>query len=87
MQMIVIPLNTFWISLFILEVIFNRENENYWIICENERIHKSKLIAKFLASYNIWMIIISIYCSSLNTAEKLILSIRKIINKEIDSGK
>ena len=68
-------------------IIFNRENENYWIICDNSTIHKSKLITKFLTSNNIWMITIPPYCTSLNAVEKLILSIKQKVNKEIDSGK
>ena len=80
--------NIFWIRLLILEVIiFNRENETYWIICDNATIHKSKLITKFLTSNNTWTITIPPYCPSLKAVEKLILSIKQKINKEIDSGK
>ena len=86
--MTVIHLNTFWANLLVLGgTIFNRENESYWIICDNATIHKSKLITKFLSSNCIWMITIPPYCPSLNAVEKLILSIKQKVNKEIDSGK
>ena len=86
--MTVIHLNTFWANLLILEeASFNRENESYWIICDNATIHKSKLITGFLTANNIWMITIPPYCPSLNAIEKLILSIKQKVNKEIDNGK
>ena len=76
------------VNLFITEEIsFNRGNESNWIICDNTTIYKSKLIVEFLTSNNIWIITIPPYCPSLNAVEKLILSIKQKINKEIDCGK
>ena len=76
------------VNLFITEEIsFNRGDESYWIICDDATIHKSKLIVEFLISNNIWIITIPPYCPSLNAIERLILSIKQKINKEIDSGK
>ena len=57
------------------------------IICYNAAIHKFKLITRFFTSNNIWMITIPPYYPSLSVVEKLILSIKHKVNKEIDGGK
>ena len=86
--MIVIPLDSFWINWWGSEKLnFKKSNINYYIICDNATIHKSKLISDFLIENNIRMVTISPYSPALNAAEKIILAIKQKVNKEVDNGK
>ena len=86
--MIVLLFGTFCIILLRQEKVYlNRDKERYCIICDNATIHKSKLISEFLIANHVSMITIPPHCPALNAAEKLILSIKQKVNKEIDNGK
>ena len=86
-QMTATSLDTFWIKNWNKKKIsFNKNDKDYYIICDNATIHKSKFIKDYLISNGLWMMIIHPYCPSLNAVEKLIISIKQKIYKEVDNG-
>ena len=56
-------------------------DKNYAIVCDNSKVHVSKLIRDFLKEYKLWIIIIPAYCPWVNAWEKLILNIKTIARK------
>ena len=56
-------------------------DKNYVIVCDNSKVHVSKLIRDFLKDYKLWIITIPAYCPWVNAWEKLILNIKTWVRK------
>ena len=56
-------------------------NESYAIICDNSKVHVSKLIQEFLNKEGLWIITIPAYSPTVNAWEKLILNIKSRVRK------
>ena len=81
-------LDTFWKCYPKLEDIsLNKDNKYYFFICDNTTIHRSNLIRNYLKSNGLWMMTIAPYFPELNAVEKLILSFKQKVYREIDNGK
>ena len=56
-------------------------DENYAIVCDNSKVHVSKLIQDFLKEHKLWIITIPAYCPWVNAWEKLILNVKTRVRK------
>ena len=65
----------------------NTLKEDYALVCDNSKVHVSKLMQWFLEEYKLWLITIPSYSPFVNPCEKLILNIKSRIRKVGRSGK